>query len=239
MSSRQEEKARRRAEREEQERREAAKAANSRRLQIVGGVILALAAVAAIVIVATSGGGGGKSGDAQSAADVANAAVKLPAVKETDLTKAAETAGCVISNPPDAGNTHTSDKVDYTKSKTNPPASGPHNPVAAQDGIYAVGKEPEPENWVHALEHGRIEIQYAPGTPKATIDKLEALGSEEFNGSPGYHVLVFQNNTKMPYAVAAVAWTHVLGCKTMNDGVFDAVRAFRKQWTDQAPERVP
>lgn len=236
MSSRQDEKARRRAEREEQERKAAASAANTRRLQIVGGVILAIAAIAAVVIAVTSGGGG-DGGDAQKAEAVSG--VKLPAVVETDLGKAAKKAGCVQLNPPSEGQEHVSEPVDYSKSKSNPPASGKHNPVAAEDGIYAAGREPEPENWVHSLEHGRIEIQYAPGTPKKTIDQLETLGSEEFNGSPGYHVLVFQNNTKMPYAVAAVAWTHVLGCKTMNNNVFDAVRAFRKQWTDQAPERIP
>jgi hypothetical protein len=234
MSSRQDEKAKRRAEREEQERKEAAAAANTRRLQIAGGVLLALAAIAAIVVVATSGGGGG-DGDAKKASAVAG--VKLPAVVETDLGKAAKKAGCVQLNPASEGQDHVTTPVTYKNS--NPPASGPHNPVAAEDGIYPAGREPEPENWVHSLEHGRIEIQYAPGTPKKTIDQLETLGSEEFNGSAGYHVLVFQNNTKMKYAVAAVAWTHVLGCKTMNNGVFDAVRAFRKQWTDQAPERIP
>lgn len=236
MSSRQEEKAKRRAEREEQERQAAASAANSRRLQIVGGVVLVIAAIAAIVVVATSGGGG-DSGDAQKAKAVAG--VKLPAVVETDLGKAAKKAGCVQLNPPNEGQDHVSGSVDYTKAKSNPPASGKHNPVPAEDGIYPPGREPEPENWIHSLEHGRIEIQYAPGTPKRTVDQLETLGSEEFNGSAGYHMLVLQNNTKMPYAVAAVAWTHVLGCKTMNNGVFDAVRAFRKQWTDQAPERIP
>ena len=43
----------------------------------------------------------------------------------------------------------------------------------------------------------------------------------------------------MPYAVAATAWTHLLGCKKFTNESFDAIRAFRKRYTDQAPEAVP
>ncbi|HEX6388663.1 MAG TPA: DUF3105 domain-containing protein, partial [Solirubrobacteraceae bacterium] len=154
-----------------------------------------------------------------------------------DLTKAAKAAGCVVQNPKLEGSTHVSGTVTYKNS--NPPASGDHNPQWADAGIYEPGNEPPKERWVHSLEHGRIEIQYKPGTPKRTIDQLETVGSEEFKGSPGYQIMVFQNNTNMPFAVAAVAWTHVLGCKTMNDRVFDAIRAFRTQWTDKAPELIP
>ena len=143
----------------------------------------------------------------------------------------------MVTNPENEGSTHVTTPVTYKNS--NPPASGNHNPVAAEAGIYEAGNEPAPENWVHSLEHGRIEIQYKPGTPARAVSQLETLGSEAFNGSPGYQIMVFQNNTKMTPAVAAVAWTHVLSCKTMNDGVFDAIRAFRKQWTDKAPELIP
>jgi hypothetical protein len=235
VSSRQEEKAKRKAEREAQEAQAASKAANARRLQIVGGVVLGIAAVAAVVVVLTSGGGDDNSGDAKPAN--ADNGVKIPAVQETNLTKAAKAAGCVILNPKNEGSTHVTTPVTYKNS--NPPVSGNHNPVWAEAGIYDPGNEPPKEKWVHSLEHGRIEIQYKPGTPTRTIKQLETLGSEPFKGSPGYQIMVFQNNTKMPYAVAALAWTHLLGCKTMNNGVFDAIRAFRKQWTDKAPELIP
>ena len=43
----------------------------------------------------------------------------------------------------------------------------------------------------------------------------------------------------MPYAVAATAWDHVLGCPMMNERVFDAVRAFRNTYVDKGPETVP
>ena len=89
---------------------------------------------------------------------------------------------------------------------------------------------------MHTLEHGRIDIQYKPGTPATTVAQLETLYNE-MDG--GHHLLLFENTTKMPFAVAATAWDHQLGCPTMNDKVFDAIRAFRTQYIDKGPEIVP
>ena len=72
---------------------------------------------------------------------------------------------------------------------------------------------------MHTLEHGRINIQYKPGTPATTVARLETLVKEL---DDGYHILLYENTTKMPFAVAATAWDHQLGCNTMNDKVFDA-----------------
>jgi hypothetical protein len=234
MSSRQAEKEARRAEREAQEAAAAKAASRSKRVQMALGAFLVLAILAGSVFALTSGGDDTEaSGKVEKGLD---AKVALPPVKETDLKKAVAAAGGVLVNPKNEGSTHVSGTVEY---KSNPPTSGNHNQVPAQDGIYAPGNEPAKENFVHSLEHGRIEIQYAPGTPKATIDQLETLGSEELNGSEAYHILVFQNNTKMPFAVAAVAWDHYVAFKEMNPQVFDAIRAFRKQYTDKAPELIP
>ncbi len=43
----------------------------------------------------------------------------------------------------------------------------------------------------------------------------------------------------MPYAVAATAWGNMLGCPTMNDKVFDAIRTFKASHIDKGPEIVP
>jgi Protein of unknown function (DUF3105) len=83
-------------------------------------------------------------------------------------------------------------KVTY---KTNPPTSGPHNPTPALDGSYEPGDPPAVEQSVHALEHGRIEIQWKPGLAPRSIGQLQTLANE--NG--GYHVLLFENQTNMPY----------------------------------------
>ncbi len=234
MSSRQEEKQARKAEREAQEAAAAKAAARSKRGQIALGAFLVLAILAGSVFALTSG-----SGDSAGAGDSEAAIEKkaaIPAVKETDLKKAIAAAGGVQVNPENEGSSHVPEKVVY---KSNPPTSGNHNQVPAQDGFYEAGNEPDPENWVHTLEHGRIVIQYAPGTPQATIDQLETVGSEELNGSAAYHIAVMQNNTKMPYKVAVVGWDHFVGFKAMNPQVFDAIRAFRKQYTDKAPELIP
>src|SRR5207249_2217900 len=110
------------------------------------------------------------------------------------------------------------------------------NPVWAQDGIYAPGTTPGKEHYVHSLEHGRVEIQYRPGTTKHQRDQLETLFNEKVGGVPGYHQLLFANNTHMPYAVAAVSWQHLLGCPKFNPRIFDAIRDFRTKYMGQAPE---
>jgi hypothetical protein len=238
MSSRQEEKDRRRAEREAAEQAVARTQARKARLQLGIGAIVAIAAIAIAVVVFS----GSKSSDANDAVqsspggDVGS--VKLPAVKDANLQSAAKTAGCTLLNPPIEGSTHVTTKVTYKNS--NPPASGNHNPVPADDGFYDPGNEPAKEHWVHSLEHGRVELQYKPGTPQATINKIEAVANENLSfGREAYKTLVFQNNTGMKEAFAAVAWGHILDCSAFNDSTYDAVRAFRKTYTDKGPELIP
>jgi hypothetical protein len=89
---------------------------------------------------------------------------------------------------------------------------------------------------VHTLEHGRIDVQYKPGTPTHTVSELEALLAEQ---SDGYHMLLFQNSTDMPVQIAATAWGHSLTCPQFNNQVFDAIRTFRAQYIDKGPEDVP
>jgi Protein of unknown function (DUF3105) len=235
MSSRQEEKERRRRERMEREQAEQSAAARRKRLQYVFGGLLSVLIVAAVAALALGavGGGGGGNGEAQK--PDANAA-KIPAQTQTDLKKAAEAAGCKLVNAPIEGNTHETKNFKASDYKTNPPTSGNHNPVWYQDGIYAPGDVPRLGMIVHPLEHGRIELQYKPGTPQNTVDQLEALVGQQDNG---YHMLMFENTTKMPYAVAAASWGHYVGCPAMNDKVFDALRTFHDQYIDKGPEVVP
>jgi hypothetical protein len=236
VSSRQEEKERRRLERQQREEAEARKAASRRRLQLVAGGVLAIAAVAAVIAAVVSSGGGGS--DTQAKADYGTAAI--PAVKISDFDAAVKASGCEFKTYPSEGRTHlASDTATNDKYKTNPPTSGPHRPTPAQDGVYAAGNSPDKENAVHALEHGRIELQYRKGSTKQVQDQLNTLFNEKLKGVEGYHQLLFENNTNMPYEVAAVAWTHVLGCKTMTPEVFDAIRAFRDRFVNKGPEIIP
>jgi hypothetical protein len=236
VSSRQEEKERRRREREEREAAEAGKVASRRRLQLVAGAVLGIVAVAAVIaaIVSSGGGGGGKSG----ASAYGNATI--PARKTTNFDDAVKASGCEFKTFTSEGRTHLpSDTAINNAYKTNPPTSGNHRPTPAQDGVYAPGNSPDKENFVHTLEHGRIEWQYSPKASKTIQDQLSALFNENSKGGSGYHQLLFENNTNMPYLVAGTAWTHLIGCKTVNDKTWDALRAFRDRFTDKGPELIP
>jgi hypothetical protein len=236
VSSRQEEKERRRKERLEAEQAEARRASRRKRMQLAFGALLGLAAIAGIVVVVLVGtGGSGGDGKPTRASDSTSTA-KLPVQQVSDIKKAAADAGCTLNNPPFEGANHAQKDFKPSDYKTNPPTSGNHTPDWYEDGIYAPGNTPNLGKTVHPLEHGRIEIQYKPGTPKATVDQLEALLAEN---DDGYHMLLFENTTAMPSAVAATAWTHSVTCPKMNDKVFDAFRTFRARYIDKGPERVP
>jgi hypothetical protein len=234
MSSRQEQKEARRQERMEREAAEKRKADRNRRLQIVGGAVLGIAVVAAVVIAVVASSGGGDSSKPKSTGkkNPEVKAVPVPPRKTTDLFAAAKAAGCVVKTFSMEGRTHVTTTVTY---KTNPPTSGNHNPVPAEDGDYSGQQTPAKENFVHSLEHGRVEFQYRPGAPANVIGQMRTLFGEQGQ----YHDLLFQNNTGMPYEVAATAWTHLIGCQKVNPKVWDALRAFRARYTDQAPEQIP
>jgi hypothetical protein len=234
MASRQEEKERRRRERVEREQAFKAAAARRRRLQFVFGGLLAVLIVAGVgvAIASVAGSSSGKVGQPTSA----KAGAKIPAQQTANLKQAAAAAKCKLVNAPIEGNTHETKNFTEKDYKTNPPTSGNHNPVWYQDGIYEPGDTPRLGMIVHPLEHGRIEVQYRPGTSQKTVNQLESLVAEENNG---YHMLLFQNTTKMPYAVAAAAWGHYVGCPQMNDKVFDALRTFHDTYIDKGPEIVP
>jgi uncharacterized protein DUF3105 len=234
MSSRAEEKERRRQERLALEQSEQKSHARVRRLQLALGALLAVAAIVGIVI-AVSSGSGGDSGSGPSPSDSASSSVKLPVRQETDLTAAAKAAGCVVKSFPLEGRDHTTKHQKYL---TNPPTSGNHNPNPSDDGYYPNGAPPKERN-VHALEHGRIELQYKPGTPKRVVDTLLAIFNEPLKGKSGYHQLLYENNTGMTFQVAAASWQHYLGCPTWNDKVIDAIRSYREQYVDKGPEFIP
>ncbi len=160
----------------------------------------------------------------------------IPPRQETDHKKAADAAGCKLVKADNEGAGHEEKEFKASDYKQNPPTSGTHFPTWYDDGIYAPGDTPELGRLVHTLEHGRIDIQYKKGTDATTVAQLETLYNE-MDG--GYHMLLFENGTNMPFAVAASAWDNYLGCTTMNTKVFDAIRAFRDEHIDKGPEVVP
>jgi hypothetical protein len=234
MTSRREEKDQRRAERLAAEQASAEQAKRRRLYSIVVGGVLALAAAAAIIAVAATGGGDGNStaGGLPAAEQSYEGAATPPTQQDTNLFAVAREAGCVLRNPVIEGRAHVAPDKDV-EYKTDPPTSGNHDPVPAEDGVYSKAPTAKTiKHFVHTLEHGRIEIQYDPALEKQRIDQLGGL----FNDDP-YH-MVLMPNRRMPYAVAVTAWGHLLGCKKVNDKAFDAIRAFRDRYRDQGPEQV-
>ena len=251
-----EERERRRQERLAAEQQELAAA----RRRLVFGYIaaggLALAVVVGLVIVIASGGDNGTQVGGKDVPEAAHVQIhtgslqgydlddrtgtKPPPLQQGDLATAARDAHCDLQlDLPDEGNTHIQSKSDAPVYKTNPPTSGNHNPTPAQDGFYRAGNSPPKENFVHTLEHGRIEFQYKPGTPAADVAKLRRLAEEPLNGTAGYHVLMFENNTKMPEQFAATAWTKSIACPTLSTAALAAMREFRAAFTDKGPELIP
>jgi hypothetical protein len=204
---------------------------SARRLQMVLGGVLAAGIVVAVVIGILAVGG---DRDPAPAAGQTPAA-PIPAQRVSDLKTAVAESGCELTHPPSEGRGHEARDFTPADYRSNPPSSGTHFPVAAQDGIYAPGSEPPLGMLVHSLEHGRINLQYAPGTPARLVSQLETLVSE--NG--GYHMLLYRNVTGMQAKVAATAWGHVLTCQKTGPRMWDALRAFRDGYVDKAPERVP
>lgn len=224
MSSRHDEKERRRQEREEREQAAAAKARRSRLLQLIGGVAIACAIIAGVAVAVSSGGGGGGGDD----------------VDDAKLKAAATSSGCVYRAFPNEGQDHVTTKLTQADFKTNPPTSGAHDPDPAPDGIYVAGNEPEIANWVHTLEHGRVLLQYRPGIQKSVVTQLEKLFNEDVGGSGGgYHTVLMRNNSEMPFQVAAVAWRHYMACREFSPKAVAAMREFRAELVDKAPEKLP
>jgi hypothetical protein len=231
MASRQEEKEARRKARLEAEQAAARTAARQRRIQLVAGGLLAAVLVVGVVVLLVSGSGG--NGDPE-APDEANLPT-LPAVQIGDLEPAVKASGCVATSPAIEGSEH--EQRDFTAAdyKTNPPTSGTHFPEWAQDGVYAPGTEPQLGQLVHTLEHGRIDVQYKPGTPQQVVDQLRAFVAE----NDGYHMVMFQNPTGMDAQVAFTTWGQSLTCDQVTDKTWDAARAFRDSYIDKGPETVP
>jgi hypothetical protein len=71
------------------------------------------------------------------------------------------------------------------------------------------------------------------------VAKLRRLAEEPFNGTAGYHVLMFENNTDMPDQFAATAWTKSISCPTLSTAALGAMREFRDAFTDKGPEFIP
>jgi hypothetical protein len=238
VSHRREQKERLRREREERQRQ--AQAAQQRK-KMVGygaGALLVLAAVIVLVVVGTGGGGGGGS-DPQ-AAQVFPDGGSFPQQKVFEVAPAARAAGCTLRDVKATSREHTTSLSVKVKYSTNPPTSGKHYEVPADDGVY--GDPPQDEQLVHNMEHGRVIFWVKPSLPEDVRADVRALVEDD----PYQMVLVPRAN--MPYAIAATAWDadpapngtgKLMTCDKVTDQTYDALAAFRDEHRSQGPEPIP
>ena len=116
--------------------------------------------------------------------------------------------------------------VNLSTYPSRPPASGPHDPVPQDAGVYT---DPPPiYKTIHSLEHGAVVIWYSPTAPANLVGQLTSY----FNSLNDDHVIV------APYsypsqgaagqfpagkAMVLVAWHHMQECGNLN---LAAARAF-------------
>jgi len=212
---------------------------------------IALAVLAGLVIVLTrdddQGGGGGStvaSGDCSAVNTSFGGEIPEgvecddregtppPEIQLGDLTAAAKAAGCDLQlNLKDEGATHLDPGAKLPDYGTNPPTSGDHYPVPLADGAFL--DTPSAGNYVHSLEHGRIEIQYSSDLPEEDQLALKGIVDADPAG-----MTMFPNDD-MPYAVAVTAWTQLMGCESFEgDETLDAIQDFRDAYRGRGPEPI-
>jgi hypothetical protein len=253
MASRKEEKERLRQQRLAAE-RSAASSGRQRLLvgYVVAGVLAAAVVVGIVIVIASgSGDGGGSAEDTPENAFIdptvgvvaaepdGREGTAPPAVEQARLEQAAEAANCDLQlDLPDEGNDHFSDENEGSYD-TSPPTSGDHYGTVNEAGSGALADgayidTPPMSRAVHALEHGRIEIEYSPDLSEQDQLALKGVFAEDANG------MIMFPNPDMKYEVAAAAWTNLLGCDRYEGAAtLDAIRAFRDTFRGQGPEPVP
>jgi hypothetical protein len=238
MSHRREQKEALRRERELREQQ--ARAAQQRKRMVGYGAagLIAIVAVAVLILLATGGDDAG-SGPGE-AGNVFPDGGSFPEQTLFDVGPAARAAGCELQEKRATSREHTTSLDQAVKYNTNPPTTGRHYQIPAQDGIY--GQAPRDEELVHTMEHGRVIIWVKPSLPEDQRADIRALVEDD----PYQMVLVPRRN--MPSAVAATAWHaepapngtgRLLLCDEVNDKTFDALAAFRDENRSQGPEPVP
>jgi hypothetical protein len=236
-----------RQEREEAEKREARSGSSRLILAYAIGSTVVLA-IAVLVFILATGGSDDASGKGDAHINVNTAmgssngvkpdereGIPPPPPQVTDLKQAAKKAGCKLElKLEDEGHEHIPKGSPTPKYKTNPPTSGNHvePPYQQADGAFA--EEPKAIDYVHSLEHGRMEIQYTPRLAEKAQLELKGLYDTMYGAT-----LLFPNKT-MPYEVAATTWTNLIGCPEYKGAItLDAIRAFGKQtWGKYGGEPV-
>jgi hypothetical protein len=161
------------------------------------------AVVAAVLLVAMRGDGGGDAAD-----------VSLPPVRQTELTTAAERAGCLL-------------RAGSRRARNEPVVEGAAAPPAATQ-YYDVA--PAGASLVGAMRRGVVVISYRPQLAREHRERLRVLQRAVPRGT------IVAPNAAMPFEIAVTAWRRLLGCRRVGAGTLDAMRLFRGRFVGSGPD---
>ena len=231
---REEERERLRQARQEREKKQAG--SERRRLMIGYGVagivgVAVLVGIVAVIVAASNKNDSGNahinqaSGSTNGVQPDKRTGPTPPPVKVTNLQEAAKKANCDLRlHLSEEGHNHIPPTAATPNYGTNPPTSGNHvePPYQQADGAYI--EMPQEIDIVHALEHGRMEIQYSPHLSNG--EQLELVGLYDSM----YGATLLFPNENMPYEVAATGWRNLIGCNEYKGAItLDAIRDFGVQ----------
>ena len=152
-------------------------AAAEQRKKMVGYGAAAVLAIAVVVVAiscsppaaTTASSGAGNAGD------VLPGRRQRPRADGVRRGPAAKAAGCELETSKGSGAATTPPILDErVKYNTNPPTTGRHYEIPAEDGIY--GEAPQDEQLVHTLEHGRVIIWVKPSLPENAARRPQGDG---------------------------------------------------------------
>ncbi len=126
-----------------------------------------------------------------------------------------------VQTMPDEGRWHL-DPGEKWEYGSNPPTSGPHDPVPVRPGFY---QEPQPpEKLVHSLEHGNIVIYY--DRPPARVLSILKEWAGRYRGK--WDGVVVTHLPGLGEGVILTAWRKVLRLETFDEPQASAfMEAFR------------
>lgn len=160
--------------------------------------------------------------------------------KVDGVEEGAAAADCELKSFEAKSNEHVTEQDPPVRYSSNPPTSGRHDPVPAEDGAYSVA--PDVQQLVHTLEHSRVIVWFRRDLP---VDARASLKAYYDNDS---QLMVLVPNTTMEYDVAATAWNRkpgrygtgrLLGCPEYSGDVYTALEAFKEANRGKGPELVP
>lgn len=217
-----------------------------------GAIAVLLATIAVVAMIASIAGGSADDGvvTPDPRADVTvrketedllpdKGLFKVP--DEVDgVEEGAAAADCELKSFKAKTNEHVTERDPPVKYSSNPPTSGRHDPVPAEDGAYSVA--PEIQRLVHTLEHSRVIVWFKRDLPTDARASLKAYYDHDSQ------LMVLVPNSSMEYDVAATAWNRkpgrygtgrLLGCAQYSGNIFTALEAFKETNRGKGPELIP